>query len=89
MIERTPDARRAVETDPVLLRLAASRHDALEKTLVSRTAQLSCHTSALLLNNSQTAAAGESLRRLWRIGGGLSALGFRMTAAEWYVASEG
>ena len=88
MIELTP-ARRAAETDSVLLMLAASRHHALEKTLVSCTAQLNCHTSALLLNNSQTAAAGEALRRLWRIGGGLSDPGCRMAAAELYVASEG
>ena len=68
MIERAPDARRAVETDPALHELAKAGHAAIEKALATCAEQLDCYTHALSLSESQTAAAETALRRLSRDG---------------------
>jgi hypothetical protein len=74
MIERRGEARRAVETDPALLKLARAGHEAMEKALASCAAELGCYTRALMINDGQTAEAGAALRRICHSGGALERL---------------
>lgn len=68
MLERTPEARRALETDPALHKLAAEDRASLDRALTSCKTELACYTRAVTLSDAQIKEVESALRRLVRDG---------------------
>ena len=65
-LERTPGARDAVKTNPVLARIAAERLAALDRAVNSCNLDIECHAAAFRWSDAQMEEAAHALAALYR-----------------------
>src|SRR5437870_2839897 len=74
LIERTPEARRALASDPELKKLGLTKRESLRKTIDTCNGEAACYASTLKWTDSEIATAAQRLRELYRTNAALQRL---------------